>query len=151
MMGTKSFKIQDYAEPAPLAQNKRNNVFKSVQRKDPGMNAEVLNKTVSQSQLEESSANSFALDESFSSPFIVSDEDKIQNSGLDNKSLLQSPFLLENKTIHSSLGIKPLIFDLEDIFMKSELNLSSEPYETGSLKETIPLPRHEYEIPNENR
>jgi hypothetical protein len=115
------------------------------------MNAEVLNKTVSKSQLEESTANSFALDESLTSPFIVFNEDKIQNSGLDHKSLLQSPFLLKNTTIHSSLGIQPLIFDLEDIFMKSELNLSSEPYGKGGLKETIPLPRHEYEIPNENR
>ena len=151
MMGTKSFKKQDLAKPAHYTQDKRNNLFKPVQRKDPGMNAEVLNKTVSESQLEESTANSFALDESLTSPFLVSNEGKIKHSGLDDKSLLQSPFLLKNRGIPSSLGIKPVIFDLDDIFMESELNLPSEPYETESTKETITILRHQYEVPKQNR
>ena len=154
MMGTKSFKKQDLAKPAHYTQDKRNNLFKPVQRKDPGMNAEVLNKTVSESQLEESTANSFALYESLTSPFLVSNEDKIKHSGLDDKSLLQSPFLLKNKGIlssHSYPGNKPGIFDLDDIFMESELNLPSEPYETESSKETITILRHQYEILKEIR
>ena len=67
MMGTRSFKKQDLAKPAHQTQVQRNQLFKSVQRKDPGMNAEVLNKTVSESQLDDSTANNFAIGESLSS------------------------------------------------------------------------------------
>ena len=88
MMGTESFKRQDLAKPDHHAQDKRSTFFKPVERKDPGINAEVLNKTVFETQLEESTANSFVLNETLTSPFLVSNEDKKNNSGLDDKSLL---------------------------------------------------------------
>ena len=76
MMGTESFKNQNLAKPSHHGQDKRNNFFKPMQRKDPGMNAEVLNITVSETKLEESTANRFVLNESLTSPFIESNEDK---------------------------------------------------------------------------
>ena len=56
-----------------------------MQRKDPGINAEVLNITFVKNQLEESTAHSFSYDKSLTCPFLVFNEDKIKNSGLDEK------------------------------------------------------------------
>ena len=106
MMGTKHF-----SDESSKSYSKTENIGKliHIQKKDPGMNAEILNVSDSfhhNAQEESSTANI--------SPFLVTKKGETRD-----KSLIQSPFLVKNQTSQESLQPRPTLFNLDEIFMKS--------------------------------
>ena len=127
MMGTGTSDRPD------LADDDNHEVINTVQIKDPGMNAEVLNiiPHVSDDHLLQTTTQTFVHKEKLSSPFLVTSTEKLQKKLLHDDSLLESPFLVKNDSDSefNDLPIKHTMFNLEDIFMESNLYPSGKPYE----------------------
>ena len=101
-----------------------------ILKKDPGMNAEELNRFPTQKYVETSS-------QSISSPFLVT------RTGLSNhhdQSLLLSPFLVQKtdkKTNIDNLSTHSIMDDLEEIFIPSDFYPLGKPYDESQMKEII--------------
>ena len=99
-------------------------------KKDPGMNAEKLNRFPTQKYVETSS-------ESISSPFLVT------RKGLSNhhdQSLFLSPFLVQNsekKTTVDNIAQKPAVDKLDEIFIPSDFYPLGKPYDESVINEII--------------
>ena len=104
--------------------------LEKILKKDPGMNAEELNRFPTQKYVETSS-------QSISSPFLVT------RSGLSNHhdhSLFLSPFLVQKndkKTNFDNLSTHPPMDDLEEICIASHFYPLGKPYDESLMKEII--------------
>ena len=104
--------------------------LEKIVKKDPGMNAEELNRFPTQKYVETSS-------ESISSPFLVT------RTGLSNhhdQSLFLSPFLVkktDKQTSTDYLSTHPTMDDLEEIFIPSDFYPLGKPYDESLMKEFI--------------
>ena len=104
--------------------------LEKILKKDPGRNAEELNRFPTQKYVETSS-------QSISSPFLVT------QSGLSNHhdhSLFLSPFLVQKTDKHMTvdkLSTHPTMNDLEEIFIPSNFYPLGKPYDELLMKEII--------------
>ena len=104
--------------------------LEKILKKDPGMNAEELNRFPTQKYVETSS-------QSISSPFLVT------LSGLSNHhehSLFLSPFLVQQTDKHMTvdkLSTHPTMDALEEIFIPSDFYPLGKPYDESVMKDII--------------
>ena len=99
-------------------------------KKDPGMNAEELNRFPTQKYVETSS-------ESISSPFLVTRQGLLNHH---DQSLFLSPFLVQNsdeKSIVGNISQKPAVDNSEEIFIPSDFYPLGKPYDETVMKEII--------------
>ena len=108
----------------------KNQLHISVQ-KDPGMNAEVLNKFPTENKSVEYAVKSY--DQNISSPFLVTNTEKTKNEVFNDTSLLQSPFLVKNESNNLTNRDLLTMFDLKDIFKESVFYPIKQPYKTGKV------------------
>ena len=103
--------------------------LEKILKKDPGMNAEELNRFPTQKYVEASSV-------SISSPFLVTRPDQSKNQ---DKSLLLSPFLVRDNenTFLENISSKPESGQLDDIFIPSDFFPLGRPYDESFMKEII--------------
>ena len=97
-------------------------------KKDPGINAEVLNIFPTEKNNVVSATKSF--DQNVSSPFLVTKTEKRRNNVLNKMSLIKSPFLVNVKSNNLTNSNMPSMFDLEDIFTQSVFNPKIQSYTT---------------------
>ena len=102
----------------------------SVQ-KEPGINAEVLNKFPNENKSVEYAVKSY--DQNISSPFLVTNTEKTKNEVFNDTSLLQSPFLVKNNSKNLPNRDLLTMFDLKDIFKESVFYPIKQPYKTGKV------------------
>ena len=88
------------------------NELHQVQKKDPGINAEILNISNLNNQIGQSESAASIVN---ISPFLVSKKEETRD-----ESLIQSPFLVRNKTSQIVLNQAPALFNLDEIFMESD-------------------------------
>ena len=132
MMGTGISDQKDLSHPVDNKVNtddENNQLAVSVQNQDPGMNAEVLKiPNVSDNQLVSDDGDIL------SSPFLVTITKETKKEVVNDKSLLQSPFLVKRESNtglnDQSIFIKPSMFNLEDIFLESNFYPASKAYQT---------------------
>ena len=104
--------------------------LEKIFKKDPGMNAEELNRFPTQKYVEISS-------ESISSPFLVT---RTGSSNHHDQSLFLLPFLVQKtdkKTNVDNLLTHPTMDDLEEIFIPSDFYPLGKPYDESLMKEII--------------
>ena len=109
MMGTEHFSDEIF-----FKSNNSNskNELHQIQKKDPGINAEILKITNLDNQIGqvESSTSTVNI-----SPFLVGRKEETRD-----ETLIQSPFLVNKETSQIVLNQGPDLFNLDEIFMESD-------------------------------
>ena len=104
--------------------------LEKILQKDPGMNAEELNRFATQKYVEASSV-------SISSPFLVTQQGLSNNQ---DKSLFLSPFLVrstDKNLLVENFSEKPTFVQIDDIFRPSDFFPLGRPYDESLMKEFI--------------
>ena len=101
--------------------------YEKVFRKDPGLNAEELNRFPTQKYIEVDS-------QKLSSPFLVT---QIPLQAPQDQSLFQSPFLVKTENLLSHNKIEVDKNQAEDIFKQSDFYPLGKPFDESTMKEIL--------------